>query len=202
MTITQKFWNWVEKTFQPHYQAEIRRYLDESVDHKDLKVRMEHLYHRGLIWQPWWKLSKKSLVNLTNTTRFVRSKTMTTTFLLKDLQKALVGFEDFFHTPVTTYPPYNLEKTETGYKIELAVAGFTKSDIKVYEENGYLAIEGRQSSNTPKNWIYHGLAGRGFKKSFALNGELKVEAVTLADGILTVTLAHQAKTQQITYEIA
>lgn len=49
MKFIEKFWNWVENTFQPHYQAEIIRYLDDSVDHKDLKVRMETLYHRGLI---------------------------------------------------------------------------------------------------------------------------------------------------------
>ena len=40
----------------------------------------------------------------------------------------------------TNYPPYDILKTdEHSYVIELAVAGFSKKDIKVTVENGVLA---------------------------------------------------------------
>lgn len=127
---------------------------------------------------------------------------MTAMFMLKDLQKALVGFEEFLHSPMTTYPPYNLSKTETGYQIDLAVAGFDRKDIKVYENQGYLVVEGTQPENYQKAWLHHGLAGRSFKKSFALNGQLQVTQVTLVNGVLTVTLETPEKYQITTYEIA
>lgn len=126
---------------------------------------------------------------------------MTSMFLLKDLQKALVGFEEFLHSPMTTYPPYNLSKTETGYQIDIAVAGFDRSDIKVYENQGYLVVEGSQPESYQKAWLHHGLAGRSFKKSFALNGQLQVTQVTLVNGVITITLevsqSHQIKTYEI-----
>lgn len=127
---------------------------------------------------------------------------MTSMFLLKDLQKALVGFEEFLLSPMTTYPPYNLSKTETGYQIDIAVAGFDKSDIKVYENQGYLVVEGSQPESYQKAWLHHGLAGRSFKKSFALNGQLEVTQVTLVNGVITITLEVSQSHQIKTYEIA
>jgi len=43
------FWSWVRKAFTPSYQNEVESYLGESVDHKDLQVRMDNLMRRGLI---------------------------------------------------------------------------------------------------------------------------------------------------------
>ena len=43
------FWSWVSKAFTPSYQDEVEMYLKDSVDHKDLQVRMDNLMRRGLI---------------------------------------------------------------------------------------------------------------------------------------------------------
>jgi molecular chaperone IbpA len=47
--------------------------------------------------------------------------------------------------PESGYPPYNIEKTgEDQYRIVLAVAGFTKSDIEVVQEQNRLSVHPRR----------------------------------------------------------
>lgn len=43
------FWNWVRKTFTPHYRTEIEAYLADSVDHADVENRIRTLQRRGMI---------------------------------------------------------------------------------------------------------------------------------------------------------
>jgi hypothetical protein len=43
------FWNWVRKTFAPHYRTEIEAYLADSVDHADVENRIRTLQRRGMI---------------------------------------------------------------------------------------------------------------------------------------------------------
>jgi hypothetical protein len=44
-----QFWDWIKTTFQPHYQQEIEDYLAQSVDHRDLEGRINHLKYRGYL---------------------------------------------------------------------------------------------------------------------------------------------------------
>jgi len=43
------FWNWVKKTFTPHYRSEIEAYLAESTSHADVENRIKLLQRRGMI---------------------------------------------------------------------------------------------------------------------------------------------------------
>ena len=43
------FWDWVKRTFAPHYRNEIEAYLAESVDHFDAEQRIRHLQRRGML---------------------------------------------------------------------------------------------------------------------------------------------------------
>jgi hypothetical protein len=43
------FWNWVKKTFTPHYRSEIEAYLAESTSHADVENRIRILQMRGMI---------------------------------------------------------------------------------------------------------------------------------------------------------
>ena len=44
-----KFWEWVKKTFAPHYVKEIEHFLADATDHYDLEHRMNVLVRRGMI---------------------------------------------------------------------------------------------------------------------------------------------------------
>jgi hypothetical protein len=44
-----EFWNWVKRTFTPHYRNEIEAYLEESTSHADVENRIRMLQRRGMI---------------------------------------------------------------------------------------------------------------------------------------------------------
>ena len=105
--------------------------------------------------------------------------------LLEEMQNALIG-------GTSSYPPYNIKQlSEDVYKIEMAVAGFSKSDLRVEFHNNQLTIEGSKQSNedsSANGYIYRGIAGRQFRQTFALADHVKVLGSELKDGILTVEL--------------
>lgn len=91
----------------------------------------------------------------------------------------------------STYPPYNIKSLEDNkYEIELAVAGFSKSDITVEQTENRLSVKGSKDSEEDK-YLHKGLAARDFEQTFVLADYVKVTKVTLIDGILTVHLERE-----------
>lgn len=43
------FWKWVQATFSPDYQGEVKSYLAQSMDVFDLEQRMKYLRIRGMM---------------------------------------------------------------------------------------------------------------------------------------------------------
>jgi molecular chaperone IbpA len=105
--------------------------------------------------------------------------------LLEELQNSLMG-------GTSSYPPYNIKQlSEDSYKIEMAVAGFAKSDLRVELHNNQLTIEGSKQSNEEAGdvgYVYRGIAGRQFRQTFALADHVKVIDSDLKDGILSIKL--------------
>ena len=78
----------------------------------------------------------------------------------KELYNVTVGFDRMFdalsrdwgavqHSMNTNFPPYNLRKDgDNVFVIELAVAGFSKDDIRVHLEDGVLTVESKDSKVT------------------------------------------------------
>lgn len=119
----------------------------------------------------------------------------------KDFDKFFVGFDDQFnrlakvHDDLTknipSYPPYNIKKTgENTYQIELAVAGFGKSQIEVKVEDEKLIIKGDTTSDesVEDNFLFQGIANRAFTRTFALNDQVEVQSASLINGLLKVAL--------------
>ena len=85
------------------------------------------------------------------------------------------------------YPPYDILKLdEDTYKLSLAVAGFSKDDIKVYVDNGTLIIKGEIVEVTDAEIVHKGIAGRKFTRTFALGEYMEVTGAELKDGMLTI----------------
>lgn len=105
--------------------------------------------------------------------------------ILEDLQNSLAN-------GVSSYPPYNIKQTgEHSYEIEMAVAGFSKENLRVELNNNRLIIEGNSGSKEEKSeadYVYKGIASRHFRQSFALADHVKVIGSELKDGILKVEL--------------
>jgi molecular chaperone IbpA len=117
---------------------------------------------------------------------------------LAHLNRALIGFDRIFQNIESrsvgnNYPPHNVIKhTDNDYEIEVAVAGFEKSEISVTVDQDELVISGKKlgtDENTDSLYIYRGLAARDFDRSFTLPQYMEVSEVTLTNGVLSVKLS-------------
>ena len=124
----------------------------------------------------------------------------------QDLQKMLgfsVGFDGLFKrlntmdTAQSGYPPYNIRKiNDLQYVVELALAGFSKSDIEVEVTDGTLTIRSTtekddgadNDENNEINFVHRGIAKRTFSRAFQLSDDIIVQSADLQDGMLIVNL--------------
>ena len=116
--------------------------------------------------------------------------------LMERIQKNGIGMDDylnrFFNTdfPQSNYPPYNLiQLNNHESKLEIALAGFKKDEIKVYTEFGKLYVEGsKEESKVDGSFIHQGLAQRSFQRVWTITDDTKIGSVEFTDGLLTVEL--------------
>jgi molecular chaperone IbpA len=117
----------------------------------------------------------------------------------KDFDKFFVGFDDQFnklakmHDDLTknipNYPPYNIRKVDDNrYVIEIAVAGFSKSEIDVEFADDKLIVKGNSQDNDASNWLYRGIATRNFTRTFALDDKIEIKGAALVNGMLKIAL--------------
>ena len=92
-----------------------------------------------------------------------------------------------------SYPPYNIEQLDDNdYRITMAVAGFTESDLEITSEQNTLVISGRQNEDgDDRNFLYRGIAARNFERKFQLAEHVKVAAARLENGLLHVDLVRE-----------
>lgn len=88
------------------------------------------------------------------------------------------------------YPPYNIEQTsDASYRITLAVAGFSESDIAITVEERQLVIRGRQQDDAMERvFLHRGIAARQFQRSFVLADGVKVGEALMENGLLHIDL--------------
>jgi molecular chaperone IbpA len=92
---------------------------------------------------------------------------------------------------VPNWPPYNVRKLDDNhYAIELAVAGFGKSDIDITTKDNILVIKGNVNSDPESNYIHKGIAERAFERTFTLADSVTVQNASLVNGMLKVWLEH------------
>jgi len=99
-------------------------------------------------------------------------------------------FDQFFTTEFNTnYPPYNLVNvSNVESRLEIALAGFKKKEVKVYTEYGKLVVEGDKAEKDDSDYAHKGLAQRSFSRSWTIADDTVVKKVVFEDGLLTVTL--------------
>ena len=112
------------------------------------------------------------------------------TFDLAPLYRSTVGFDRLFSLldqvagvdAGPSYPPYNIERTgENAYRISLAVAGFTDSDLSIETKENTLTIRGerKKSAENAGEMLYQGIAARAFERRFQLADHVEVKENTL-----------------------
>ncbi len=123
-------------------------------------------------------------------------------FDLAPLYRSTVGFDRLFAAldgfvsaeAAPTYPPYNIERTdENAYRVTVAVAGFTESDLSIETKENTLTIRGeRKPAEDRKVEVLHqGIAARAFERRFQLADYVQVTGAALENGLLHVDLVRE-----------
>ena len=115
--------------------------------------------------------------------------------LFDKITKNSIGMDDYLNqfwdsTTTSNYPPYNLVQLNNHEsKLEIALAGFKKDEVKVYTEFGKLYVEGKkEESEIDGTFVHKGLAQRNFQRVWTITDDTEVGSVKFEDGLLTVDL--------------
>ena len=115
--------------------------------------------------------------------------------LMERLRHNGFGMDDYLdrffnETRTENYPPYNIvQVNNVETRLEVALAGFKKKEVKVYTEFGKLVVEGNKEKKDDKDeLVYKGLAQRSFKRTWGITDDTEVQKVEFEDGLLTVTV--------------
>jgi molecular chaperone IbpA len=93
-----------------------------------------------------------------------------------------------------SFPPYNIEKlSQDGYRISMAVAGFSEAELDLTVQENVLIIVGRteQSEEGGREFIHRGIAKRAFERRFQLADTIKVVGASYEAGLLNVDLKRE-----------
>ena len=93
----------------------------------------------------------------------------------------------------SNYPPYNIRKlNDNVYKIEVALAGYSKDDIELELKDSTLTVRNKTKEkvvNDESNGVIHkGISTRQFERSFTISEDIKVKNAELKNGLLNIDL--------------
>jgi molecular chaperone IbpA len=116
--------------------------------------------------------------------------------LMDRITRNSIGMDEYLdrlfnlHETTSNYPPYNLvQLSNTESRLELALAGFKKEEIRVFTEYGKLFVEGqKEDKESDSNYIHRGVAQRSFQRAWTIADDTEVKEVTFEDGLLRVEL--------------
>lgn len=124
------------------------------------------------------------------------------TYDFAPLYRSTVGFDQIANmmdrvlsteTTAPAYPPYNIEKlNDESYRISIAVAGFSESDLSVEVREKALIVSARKAEDeAEKSYLHRGIATRAFERRFHLADHVQVTGAAHADGMLHIELERQ-----------
>ena len=129
-----------------------------------------------------------------------------TTYDLSPLLRSSVGFDVFdnifdsvfnLNESNTSYPPYNILKSDNNYTISLAIAGFSKDEVDVSLQENELVVKGVAKDQDDKiEFLHRGIAGRNFERKFKLADTIKVSDASYEDGLLNIYLEREIPEHQ------
>ena len=115
-----------------------------------------------------------------------------------------VGLDDVFYrlhsygmgTANEAYPPYNLVKeSEIKWRIELALAGWSKDEIEVSTESNVLLVRSKAAkSKGEEEYMHRGVSTRTFARGFNLSDDVEVGEVKFDNGMHNPTEEDHSRT--------
>ena len=116
--------------------------------------------------------------------------------LMERINRNSIGMDEYFdrlfslHETTKNYTPFNLVNLSNAEsRLELALAGFKKSEVNVYTQDGKLFVEGqKEDKETETSYVHRGVAQRSFTRVWTLAEDTEVRSVEFEDGLLNITL--------------
>ena len=107
-----------------------------------------------------------------------------------------IGFEDIFHRFFELedfnggHPFYNIKRIKDDkYVLEMALAGYKKSEVKVEVADGVLSLKG-EARDEKEDFVHKGIARRAFAKQLQLSDYVECKGARLEEGMLKVDLEY------------
>ncbi|SMY06200.1 Hsp20 family protein [Flavimaricola marinus] len=124
------------------------------------------------------------------------------TYDFAPLHRATVGFDQIADLmdrvmtnegSQTNYPPYNIEKTsDDGWRISIAVAGFSDTDLNVeVREHALLVAARKPETDGETRYLHRGIATRAFERRFHLADHVRVTGASHENGMLHIDLVRE-----------
>jgi len=130
------------------------------------------------------------------TDSFTLTVPQTAKYLL-EIQRNSIGMDEWFKkfdsafNTHTNYPPYNLIKeSSVDFRLELALAGYQREDIKVSTEENILTVDVAEDKKSKDivEYLHNGIAKRKLKRTWTLSNDVALGGVSFIDGLLTIKL--------------
>jgi HSP20 family molecular chaperone IbpA len=90
------------------------------------------------------------------------------------------------------YPPFNIEEfgegSGKGFRIIVAVAGFSAEEVSATLEGRELVVAGVKAESADRVYLHRGIATRRFRRVFALGEGIEVQEANYAHGLLSIDL--------------
>ncbi|MBB3394830.1 MULTISPECIES: Hsp20 family protein [unclassified Rhizobium] len=91
-----------------------------------------------------------------------------------------------------SWPPYDIVKAgENDYRIVMAVAGFSKDELAMTQEQNMLIVSGQKASGDDLQYLHRGIASGSFQRRFELADHVRVVSAGLVNGLLTIDLKRE-----------
>lgn len=117
------------------------------------------------------------------------------------LYRSTVGFDRLFNLlddfgnvdgQSNGYPPYNIQRLdESAYRISMAVAGFSETDIDIEVKENNLNVVGQKQPDSDVEYLHQGIASRAFDRNFQLADHVEVTSAKLENGLLHIDLKRE-----------
>ena len=116
--------------------------------------------------------------------------------LMEKIARNSIGMDDYLNRfwdgvdTTSNYPPYNIiEINNVESRLEVALAGFKKDELKVFTEFGKLHVQGtKEKQEDDRTFRHRGVAARDFTRVWSLSDDTEIRGVEFRDGLLVVQL--------------
>jgi molecular chaperone IbpA len=124
---------------------------------------------------------------------------MRTNLNFSPLFRSTIGFDRVFDLlenasrsqSFESWPPYDIVRTsQDSYRITMAVAGFSESELNITHQPNLLIVAGNNRDEEGE-YLHRRIPGTSFERRFELADHVKVAKADLQNGLLTISLVRE-----------